>query len=1607
MALFNYALPLCDHTISSILFDQADWVTCECGVHYNKQTLENYRDALRDLANADRRASIIENFAATQDAQYRATGPAGAQVAQPSYKPSYETDYSTASVAASSPAPTWTPSTGFSDAGSTSAQSSASVNVGSSAPVASGASTSAGAPVRAAALRPRRELPKLTPQQTLLAVAATLTLIAATIFFNTSWNEPWFGLPIKALVLIALVGSTAFGSIKSKKYFVIISNFLAALSSGFIVLGLFYAGAQGLLNGFWPDATGPGSVYLPLVWLATAGYSLWLGRRFKVFGWLAFAPVAFAISSFYFVMSPLRTWLAEGSWQIGVSSTVLSLAMLLTIVVGRLTRIPAPEKPKETSSKSKKQPTEEESKARQEATYNFELHEREQNALTLIYRICVGVLAALLGFQLLLGIAGFAMQSASFFNAPVGASPDPLSFLLVGLFWIAAAVFIEHRGAPFTIAGSVSHWVKVVAWQLAFNVTAFSLVGLIINAQRASNTGNPQLLAVILDVALGAGLLFAVPTKLAEKYEASAFSAIVASAQVWLLFALLTPWSDQITTTGAVWLSLVALSLFVKAWIAKLPTLGLASLITGNAAALVPLFKGNSGQYFAGNPVWNLLVFALVTIVLLVAWFVASQRMFARVSPERSPIANFTLLGTQVFTGVVVLQQWILTAQQLVSTPSAQVWLLLALCLVLASAGIFAARSKLATAEQEASVFSALALLWILVGLAAISSCSSMATDSLLWISYSLIVFGLGVFHTTKRNSLVEVLVTLASGTLLAVAFGTWTVTLYSSTHLVNPIAFITASVAVSLVLRKFSKVESAAFTYGAIASFVVAWATYAGQRFDVIRTEDALSNSLWATVVLLAAGVAASMLRLRNGFGDNAFYALYLRITGLFSLFAALLAGAGVLGERQSLWLIFATLAVATGVHLITARTLKNRNWFIAAYALALSSVMSLQAAILGSLDGGFVESWFQLLIPVSMLMAFVLHQLITTLAAKSEVELNWISLPAATVGSAALAFVTPMFTALYSTALDSTVTPEIAWNQSVWLPAAAYGALAVVQLGYRLRFTTGSSEARATQSVAIVGLGLSLVTLGTLTSSKLTLLWMHGYSSRGHRLEDAAQIWANAVWSVVVILSIHALLQFAQTLVKGELRTNLYGFVLSLGAVLLSVYELTKDRGVQLAEYFSLSTVLIFAVATWLFRRADKDLDLAGWWIALPIVFGVGSVVGVIAQTRPLALEGWTQLITATGLGTLALFASRMGFAKSRERFGIALLAVAAISWLVSLRAVFAGSANVDLLKAQGITLGLAWFVSALAFAILEKNRVALVAAYATGVFSGLIAGDMLTRSTEFAGYELNTIPVAVALVISTVVARRLNLVPERLVTVLPIALPALTVLVPSTIYSWFSITQNVLTLDGLQQARLIGLLVVGIALFVIGIRAGNLGLTVTGAVPLILTLLPNIWYRIEDVVSNDKVRFETKAIFVALVVYGIMKGIIQARGWNPRTILYIGIPVAIGLGPALFNTLSSLSQTTWAQDDWVRFAIVLSGSLVLLVIGAFRQLGGFFAPGAIGVLLAALPFAWKELSGQQWFIWVSLILVATLLVLVAIRLEQFKAGTKSAANWMRELR
>jgi hypothetical protein len=234
----------------------------------------------------------------------------------------------------------------------------------------------------------------------------------------------------------------------------------------------------------------------------------------------------------------------------------------------------------------------------------------------------------------------------------------------------------------------------------------------------------------------------------------------------------------------------------------------------------------------------------------------------------------------------------------------------------------------------------------------------------------------------------------------------------------------------------------------------------------------------------------------------------------------------------------------------------------------------------------------------------------------------------------------------------------------------------------------------------------------------------------------------------------------------------------------------------------------------------------------------------------------------------------------------------------------------------------------------------------------------------------------------------------------------LPLLVVGLPSTIFNWSAVIEPLALQQTGDVARTLTLMIAGAALLTLGLRLGNLGLTLAGAAPLALTLLPSIWFRIDEY-FDGKLEIEMKALFIGGLLFGIGYGLVAALKLKINSSIYVGLPILIAMAPALANTFGALNQATLTAEDWYRFGIILGGSLVFLVLGALRRLAGFFGPGAIGVLVAAVPYAWKPLSEQTWFVWVVLIIVAGLLVWMAIKLEQFKSNARSTSVWLKELR
>ncbi len=1514
MAHSTFSLPLCDHEITLADDDYREWLTCSCGRYYSKATLTAYKQALDALFAADERAAQIEGFAATQDASRReelgevapAAAPTVAQVAAQAANDEYTRDWE------------------------------------ATATTATAAATLNRAPVKAATLRPRRALPKLTPQQTLLAVAASLLLIALSIFFGTTWNEPWFSLPLKAGVLAVIVGATAFGSIRSKKYFVIISNFLAALSSGFLALGLYAAAALGLF-GDTQIASPAHSPYVPFILLVTGGYSLWLGRRFKVFGWLAVAPITVALAGLLFSASYLS---GLNVWP-GLAATVGSLAALLVYVVGRLTRLEAPVAAS-ASKKSKKAPTAEEAEAELENKYQAELFDREQVALSNVVRVSAGLSMAYVLLTTLLsltaGLIGFASTPA-------------VGFFVLAAFWLAASAAIELRGANFIVSDLVPNWAKNLSWNLGFAVLAGATL-----LQLKSPSAGPNWGLTIADALVGAIVLFSIPNKVADRFYGAARASQVSAGVIWLLHLVLAVSGSRLDTNlFSTWLTVVAAALFAKAWLLKASLFARLSALAGNIAALAPLTMIATANQ-------GLLVTFAITLALSIVWFVANRMLAARLGTS-SGESSWILLAVSIVSGALLVIRW---------SMAEGAWLAVVLAAVLSAAMVWFSTSRF-IGKQDTLPFRANAVVWAVAGFLVLAKGDYQVLHA-EWAVYALVIFAISMFHLHKTKAISAILASSVAATIATIVTGRWTVDATIAAQIVNPVGFLALAIVFSLLIHRVANTSSREFNLMAALSFGVTWAAFMTYKVQLTASwtpAAATNNSIWTVAVFSLFAAALLIFRLRENAQAN--LGLFLRFAGVVSLVGSLLAGASVAGAWTSLLLITCTLALSFALSLVTATSQKSVSWFWASYALALSTVVSIQATLLASQSSDVVATWLRLIVPVTLALTFGLHTVMISLGKKVGAKLSWTILPAVSVGAALLAYLTPTFAGYYAATNIST------GSDSNWIGLIGFMVLACGYLGLRLSSKTTPESARSLLSTSVVSLALALASIAATSDS-----------------DKKVQLAA--------LLGVYGLLLLAQAAIKREVRTNFYGSVLSIAAIWLFINHFTSGATLVLAEFYSVSGALVFLLSSRLLKRAETDVNLTQWRYVLPFIFLAGTVLGVSQLSLQSFASDWLEVLLANAIGLAAFFGSRVKFDSDALARTRALRAVGVISWALALYVSLNDNGAEDWLYEgqllREVIIGVTVAATMLVFARLERSRAFVIAGYATSVLAGSVTGGYLNFVISFDVPELFTAAIALALLASGLVASSVEVVSTKWRSMAVFGLPLLTVGVPSAIYSWGSVTQKLATLDASQLTRVLALTIGGALLVVLGVRLGNLGLTVAGAAPLALSLVPNIWFRIEDAFSG-RTQLEIKALFVGLLLYAALRAIFAAIGTSMKSIVYIGIPVIIAIGPAMLDALGALSQPTLTREDWLRFVIVLSGSLVLLVIGALRKIGGLFVPGAVGVVISALPYAWAQISSQNWALWVVLILVATLLVMVAIRLEQFKTGARTASNWMRELR
>lgn len=318
---------------------------------------------------------------------------------------------------------------------------------------------------------------------------------------------------------------------------------------------------------------------------------------------------------------------------------------------------------------------------------------------------------------------------------------------------------------------------------------------------------------------------------------------------------------------------------------------------------------------------------------------------------------------------------------------------------------------------------------------------------------------------------------------------------------------------------------------------------------------------------------------------------------------------------------------------------------------------------------------------------------------------------------------------------------------------------------------------------------------------------------------------------------------------------------------------------------------------------------------------------------------------------------------------------------------------------------------FVSALLFTGYAHFKLAKLKLkpWAVATYVGLI-GTMVSlvqllnavNSSLSSVPELYSVAIAVAVLLGNMELKRVIKFKTSLIS---LGLPLAALLIPSILYSYNSIALPFEQIGQIDVVRVIGVLVIALVATVLGVRQGSLGATVVGGVSLALVVIPVTWFRAGDA-ENSETTISLRSLVIGAILFGLFAILRRADRVPNNSYIYIGIPTVVALAPSLFLTIAALNNPTLTNVDWYRFGIIIVVSLTLLIVGALRSLGGMFFPGLIGVLVGVLPYAFKPIAAQSWFLWVILLLIAGIMVWIAVRLEQLRKLGKSSVSWVKTL-
>ena len=469
------------------------------------------------------------------------------------------------------------------------------------------------------------------------------------------------------------------------------------------------------------------------------------------------------------------------------------------------------------------------------------------------------------------------------------------------------------------------------------------------------------------------------------------------------------------------------------------------------------------------------------------------------------------------------------------------------------------------------------------------------------------------------------------------------------------------------------------------------------------------------------------------------------------------------------------------------------------------------------------------------------------------------------------------------------------------------------------------------------------------------------------------------------------------------GDLYSNLRLSITVAAFTLPSlVYALCSRTNIDANIWRGILSLAVIAVFA--YRRSAKAMAIA--WLVVGYLSGLGASIWLgygIDRWLNINFEGpeiYSVLATASFVVGNWFLVKRLGKKYADLRL------IATVGALILPSLVYAlGNDSQSLTNELRAVIALS-IASALAIARVPRSRALpwSIATYVTLVASSLAVARLLSDQifVKFNGPEIYSVLATAAIVAS----HRVGLKHFNFKTTLfRWGLPAATILFPSTFFTYASLNIPFNQLTAAELSRIVLVLIASAALLVHGSRVGNLATSTIGLAGLALLVVPNTAMHSDSVVAGS--RIDSTSIAIALLVFGTLALLRRYTSISGNSLLFIGLPVAIALAPALVQSLAALGNPSLTSVDWWRFGIVLASGMTLLIVGTLREVAGLFYPGLLAVLLSALPYGFKQTEHNQWSLWVLLLLVAGVMVWLAVRLERLKRAGRNSASWLRELK